>query len=1284
MKHCSLFFRTLFIYYTVFCVVFGSLPFEWFLMHLQEGNIVDVLYNAQKNNNVIDIAREFIEPKIPTAYADGATDAMMIYDTLNNSHSTPKFRLWDGSSWGSEQSASNFIGSEIYNMQLKYAPTRDEAILVAMTNTGQIQTQIWNGSSWSSATTLSTVSDKVNSPNGGSLYRSFSVEYEQISGDAIIIVADGTADPDYYVWNGTSFSGPTNIDIPTTGKPYQIELASRSGSDEMAFITLDTNSDVYGMRWTGSAWNNMTVTTAWETTASSAGTFKPIDVAFEKTSWDIMFAWWFVTVATAHFRYRTYSGGVLSSFTNVTNANNGWAVRWLKLAPNLTTGSNQIMIGLHDAGADLNTFLWSGTSWSAVHAEHSAKTENVALNMDFDIVFERHSSNPNDAWLLWSDGATVSRKLWDGATSAWQTATTMGDDNAGVLLSAHPNNGAVLASVYQDDTSATDDIGEAHLTGGSQTWSSFAQIWDWPVRRNLSILRMAQAAQSYSSSTEAMLVYVTEESTTSPQYRRWTGSSWSSPSSASDTNGELRHMVLKTSPKRDEAALVTLWNNGRVEAQIWNGETATWGNAQLLDTISNANGDRDLHSLYRWFDIEYENNSGDLIVVTGDGTPDPNYHVWNGTSWSGPVDINVPTTGQPTWIELASKPGSDQLAMILIDWNTDVYGMRWTGSAWDTMGTAAVWDTTGAIATEKSIDVAYEQTSWDIMFLWWDSVSTDQYYRTYSGTTLSAATLLDNPQAAGIANWITLASNPTSWSNQIMFWVLDAGSDLNTFLWNGTAWSAVHTEHTAWAETQASHTFDIAFETHSSNPNDAWIVFGNATTLSRRLWNGTAWWTATTQGDDTDFMKLNAQPNSGAFFMMAYESSASASMSITENRMTGGSQTWWTPTTIYGGPVARTALPLTKIALASERYILPTHTQQAYRFFNNTNTTNVGTALAAQNTVAPLSSSGAAFRLRTLLRIDTSDILTNAQTFKLQFAQKSGTCDTAFSGETYADVTGSTLIAYNDNATPTDGAGLTANANDPTDWGRTIVNQDYEELNNFTNTEAAIASGQDGKWDFSLKDNGALSNTDYCFRIVKSDGTQLKTYTVIPQVTTAVAGTVSVDIVDSGGTPVASPSVTMNSVIVTVGYQSATGVFGEASQKIRLTNSSINPQWTLTVAADAGPTAFWDGVSQDYDFNDPTANAADGADADTFGWRMSLNPSVGTLWWTCSTTGVTKWSSASFSEWVTNSITFLTAGLSANTGCYWDFTGIGISQTIPGEKMSGTYSINMTLTATAI
>ncbi len=75
------------------------------------------------------------------------------------------------------------------------------------------------------------------------------------------------------------------------------------------------------------------------------------------------------------------------------------------------------------------------------------------------------------------------------------------------------------------------------------------------------------------------------------------------------------------------------------------------------------------------------------------------------------MDINIPTTGIPYWIELASQPGTDELAVITLDSANDVYGMRWTGSAWDNMGVATTWDASGSIATRKAIDVAYEQTS---------------------------------------------------------------------------------------------------------------------------------------------------------------------------------------------------------------------------------------------------------------------------------------------------------------------------------------------------------------------------------------------------------------------------------------------------------------------------------------------------------------------------------------------------------------------------------------------
>jgi 6-phosphogluconolactonase (cycloisomerase 2 family) len=174
----------------------------------------------------------------------------------------------------------------------------------------------------------------------------------------------------------------------------------------------------------------------------------------------------------------------------------------------------------------------------------------------------------------------------------------------------------------------------------------------------------------------------------------------------------------------------------------------------------------------------------------------------------------------------------------------------------------------------------------------------------------------------------------------------------------------------------------------------------------------------------------------------------------------------------------------------------PTFNQSAYRFFNNLDSTNVGAPLADQNTAATLTSAGQAFRLRLLLHVGSGKLILNGQSFKLQFAQRGadGLCDTAFTGETYADVTTTTVIAFNDNPTPTDGSALTATTSDPTHGADTIVNQTYEELNPFTNSVAAISSGQDGKWDFSLKDNGAPANTTYCFRVVLIKGISSASY----------------------------------------------------------------------------------------------------------------------------------------------------------------------------------------------
>ncbi len=189
-------------------------------------------------------------------------------------------------------------------------------------------------------------------------------------------------------------------------------------------------------------------------------------------------------------------------------------------------------------------------------------------------------------------------------------------------------------------------------------------------------------------------------------------------------------------------------------------------------------------------------------------------------------------------------------------------------------------------------------------------------------------------------------------------------------------------------------------------------------------------------------------------------------------------------------------------ALNFDTLVEPQIWQVAYRWFENINSTDVGNALALQNNPAILSIWGEAFRLRSLIAVRGNQLRQNEKNFKLQFAEKVWTCDTSFSWETYIDVTTSTNIAFHNNPTPSDEDNLTPNINDPIDWLNPIVNQSYQESNNFTTSVTAIPENNLWKWDFSLIDNWAPGNTSYCLRMVESDNTLLDDYSVIPEITT--------------------------------------------------------------------------------------------------------------------------------------------------------------------------------------
>ncbi|HEX8762980.1 MAG TPA: hypothetical protein VF733_04465 [Candidatus Saccharimonadales bacterium] len=424
----------------------------------------------------------------------------------------------------------------------------------------------------------------------------------------------------------------------------------------------------------------------------------------------------------------------------------------------------------------------------------------------------------------------------------------------------------------------------------------------WTIGGNLRQVSVNTMFSNWLASitTTGPIMMAYSKTTTTPYYRIWNGTDWSAEAAAQNVAGNINYVVLKSARTRNEAILGVQTSTGAIYIQIWNG--TSWGNLTSIGGGSTST---------RSFDIAYEKNSDRAVIAYSPNTVavDFAYRTWNGSALSAETVVAAPpTTGLLNWIELDPNPlsGSNEVSMIMLDSNADVYGMAWNGSSWGTMGTAAVWDATAATATKKSIDVEYEQTSGKAMFIWGDAVATDQYYRTWNGTTLSAATLLDIAAEGGVAEWVQLASRPNS--NEIMFGVQDAGADLNTRKWSGSAWDTAtqHAEHSAATENITSRNFDIVWETHASNAGKAWLMWGDSLTVTTKQWSGSAWGTASvlSGSDDTSFVRLRADPASGAIFAGIYQNATSASRDLNERRLTGGSATWSAKNTIWAGPTA--------------------------------------------------------------------------------------------------------------------------------------------------------------------------------------------------------------------------------------------------------------------------------------------------------------------------------------------------------------------------------------------
>ena len=624
---------------------------------------------------------------------------------------------------------------------------------------------------------------------------------------------------------------------------------------------------------------------------------------------------------------------------------------------------------------------------------------------------------------------------------------------------------------------------------------------------------------------------------------------------------------------------------------------------------------------------------GDGMMVYGEGTVQtPRYRTLSGTTWS--AEGSLPTAAGTVSYSIArAAPTRNEVLTGVVNASGTLTIFRWNGTSW-----SSEWTVATGLGAAPRFDIAYEQSSGKAMVLYSRNVATtnELAYRIWDGTSWTAATNLDAISTSGVVQYVRLAAR--SGTDELAAAWGDANLDLsaNYFdganaVWKGEPSAALDTSLTlpGSATVISSRDFDLAFEQTSGK---LLIMWGDDIDtfprfVSRAAGTSGAWGTVTTGSSSFKIQPEDIQlaPEPGTNYI-AYANVSDwngSSGNYAEAAMWTGS-TW-------------------------------------ANFNNYDNTASTSAASLVRTSVTWLQSGG---QSRAVVTYD----------------------DSASSGVDW--------LYFNKNtsawsATQTDYTGAPA----PSATG--AAGEMYLYPNPFNAAEATYIT-VDGQSDLFTK-KISFDGTNLTWSSTEPGGVSPET-SIASKVGWAAsfaynayvppAGSLSADIVDAGGATVASPSVSMSSLAASGTCQTATGTLGVSAQKVRASNTTATPGWSLSIAATAGTTGNWSSGTSSYDFNDGSGSPAgcgDGADADSIAGQLSADPSVSTITPQsgCTVTGLTKGSASAFNQGVTDNITLMSASASAGTNCYWDLTGVSLSQKVPDLQPTGTYSIPMTVTVVA-
>ncbi len=358
--------------------------------------------------------------------ASPSSEILLVYG--EGTVTTPRYRFWNGTSWGTATSAQA-VGGTINWVATAAGVTRNEYVLGTVDASSQTYAQIYSASttSWGNLALLQ-------SGITGPAYRGIAVGYESISGDAMAVSCSNGPNLVYRTWNGTTWSATSTIVVSSLNNCNFVQLASDPSSDEIIIVTRDTGTQYQAFVWDGNAWIESRVIGA-----SALVAREGIAIAYESSGDQAVIV--VSNNTNNNIAYTTWNGTEFS--TNATQAiGNDFAYGQIAVDPD----SDELLLCYVDADSDFGVLRWNGGVWTGTFSELDT-VANSSTARPFECNFETVSGRGDTEIAVYSDTTNVRYRTATSTTWATELSVDTAEDSFWVQAERAGDGTIVMVSL---------------------------------------------------------------------------------------------------------------------------------------------------------------------------------------------------------------------------------------------------------------------------------------------------------------------------------------------------------------------------------------------------------------------------------------------------------------------------------------------------------------------------------------------------------------------------------------------------------------------------------------------------------------------------------------------------------------------------------------------------------------------------------------------------------------------------------------------------------------------